>query len=146
MLGAIVGSPFEFDMNREKAHSKNFPLASRWSYVTDDSILTLAVADGIMKAIPVRGQAVSEEDFTKHVAASMRKIGRKYPTYTSWGNGSAMRVSPVAWAYVMNRYGYDLNRTLDEIRPDYYHVESCQETVPEAIIAFLEGKDFEDVR
>ena len=116
IVGDVVGSPFEFDINREKAHSKNFPLVSRWSYVTDDSILTLAVADGIMKAIPVRGHAVSEEDFAKHVAASMRKIGRKYPNagyghrfsywlshdapaYASWGNGSAMRVSPVAWAF-----------------------------------------------
>ena len=41
--------------------------------------------------------------------------------------------------------GYDLSRTCDEIRPAYHHVESCQETVPEAITAFLEGSDFEDV-
>ncbi len=40
---------------------------------------------------------------------------------------------------------YDLSRTCDEIRPAYHHVESCQETVPEAITAFLEGDDFEDV-
>ena len=42
-------------------------------------------------------------------------------------------------------FGYDLSRTCDEIRPDYHHVESCQETVPEAITAFLEGENFEDV-
>lgn len=47
--------------------------------------------------------------------------------------------------YVTNEFGYDLNRTCDEIRPSYRHVESCQETVPEAIIAFLEGKSFIDV-
>ena len=47
--------------------------------------------------------------------------------------------------YITNEFGYDLNRTCDEIRPDYRHVESCQETVPEAIIAFLEGKSFIDV-
>ena len=41
-------------------------------------------------------------------------------------------------------FGYDLNRTCDEIRPTYHHVESCQETVPEAIIAFLESVSFED--
>ena len=41
--------------------------------------------------------------------------------------------------------GYDLNRSCDEIRPNYHHVESCMETVPEAITAFLEGSDFEDV-
>ena len=41
-------------------------------------------------------------------------------------------------------FGYDLNRTCDEIRPTYHHVETCQETVPEAIIAFLESVSFED--
>ena len=47
--------------------------------------------------------------------------------------------------YVIDQFGYDLSRTLDEIRPYYRHVESCQQTVPEAITAFLEGSDFEDV-
>jgi ADP-ribosylglycohydrolase len=47
--------------------------------------------------------------------------------------------------YVINEFGYDLSRTCDEIRPYYHHVESCQQTVPEAITAFLEGTDFEDV-
>ena len=48
-------------------------------------------------------------------------------------------------AYIETEFGYDLSRTCDEIRPDYYHVESCMETVPEAITAFLEGESFEDV-
>lgn len=47
--------------------------------------------------------------------------------------------------YITREFGYDLSRTIDEIRPGYHHVESCQETVPEAITAFLEGEDFEDV-
>lgn len=47
--------------------------------------------------------------------------------------------------YIIENFGYDLSRTCDEIRPTYKHVESCQETVPEAITAFLEGTDFEDV-
>ena len=47
--------------------------------------------------------------------------------------------------YIVREFGYDLSRTCDEIRPYYHHVESCQETVPEAITAFLEGADFEDV-
>ena len=47
--------------------------------------------------------------------------------------------------YVIKEFGYDLSRTCDQIRPNYHHVESCQETVPEAITAFLEGTDFEDV-
>lgn len=48
-------------------------------------------------------------------------------------------------AYIEEQFGYDLSRTCDEIRPNYRHVESCQETVPEAITAFLEGDSFEDV-
>jgi len=47
--------------------------------------------------------------------------------------------------YVISEFGYDLSRTCDEIRPSYRHVESCQETVPEALTAFLEGDSFEDV-
>ena len=46
---------------------------------------------------------------------------------------------------IVGNFGYDLSRTCDEIRPTYHHVESCQETVPEALTAFLEGADFEDV-
>ena len=48
-------------------------------------------------------------------------------------------------AYIIREFGYDLSRTCDEIRPTYYHIESCQKTVPEAITAFMEGIDFEDV-
>ena len=47
--------------------------------------------------------------------------------------------------YIIRKFGYDLSRTCNEIRPNYYHVESCQETVPEAVTAFMEGYDFEDV-
>jgi ADP-ribosylglycohydrolase len=47
--------------------------------------------------------------------------------------------------YIVREFGYDLSRTCDEIRPAYHHMETCQETVPEAITAFLEGTDFEDV-
>ena len=47
-------------------------------------------------------------------------------------------------AYAEREFGYDLSRSCDEIRPTYHHVESCQETLPQAIIAFLESTDFED--
>ena len=212
IVGDVVGSPFEFNMNRETAHSKKFPLVSSKSYVTDDSIMTLATAHALMKAIPIRGQEVSDEKLRAQFIASMQFLGSKYPyagygsrfrvwleeenpkPYNSWGNGSAMRVSPVAWAfenledvekyaavsarvthnnpegirgakataaaiflartgktkleikhYISEKYYYDLTRTLDEIRPNYHHIESCQQTVPEAITAFLEGENFEDV-
>ena len=54
------------------------------------------------------------------------------------GPGRIRHVRSTSW-------GYDLSRICDEIRPDYHHVESFQQTVPEAITAFLEGTDFEDV-
>ena len=47
--------------------------------------------------------------------------------------------------YIIKEFNYDLSRTCDEIRPDYFHVETCQQTVPEAITAFMEGTSFEDV-
>ena len=212
IVGDIVGSPYEFDRRRETAHSMNFPLLSPESQFTDDTVLTLAAADALMSAIPAKGGPADEDIFREAVKKSMREFARRYPyagsgarfmywltkgnpqPYGSFGNGSAMRVSPVAWAfedlktverfaeisaevshnhpegikgaqatasaifmartgstkpeiksYITERYGYDLSRTLDEIRPDYWHVETCQETVPEAITAFLEGNDFEDV-
>ena len=213
IVGDIVGSPYEFDRRRDEAHGMKFPLVLEGvSHFTDDTVLTLAVADALMNAIPKRGGKADEEKFREAVKKSMRQFAKKYPyagygsrfmfwlmndkpkPYGSFGNGSAMRVSPVAWAfddletverfaeisaevshnhpegikgaqvtaaaiflartgvskpeiksYITNRYGYDLSRTLDEIRPFYSHVETCQETVPEAVTAFLEGNDFEDV-
>lgn len=206
ILGDIVGSPYEFDRGEK---IKDFgPLFIGESCYTDDSVMTIAVADGLMKA----GRDADADTIKKEVIKSMKAWGRKYPyagyggrfiwwlqledenPYGSWGNGSAMRVSSVGWLYdtlertrevarltaevthnhpegikgaeatasaifmarqhkskeeikqyIIEEFGYDLSRTLDEIRPDYHHVESCQETVPEAITAFLEGNDFEDV-
>ena len=213
IVGDIVGSPYEFDRRRGEAHSMKFPLVLEGvSHFTDDTVLTLAVADALMTVLPRRGSNADEGKFREAVKESMRFFARKYPyagygsrfmywllrdnpqPYGSFGNGSAMRVSPVAWAfedletverfaeisaevshnhpegikgaqatasaifmartgsskpeirtYITERYGYDLTRTLDEIRPYYTHVETCQETVPEAVTAFLEGNDFEDV-
>ena len=206
ILGDIVGSPYEFDRSPKV---KDFgPLFIDASEYTDDSVMTVAVADGLLKA----GIDADADTIRKEVIKSMKNWGRRYPNagygarfiwwlqledenpYGSWGNGSAMRVSSVGWLYdsiertrevaratadvthnhpegikgaeatasaiylarkggskdeirqyIIDEFGYDLSRTLDEIRPDYRHVESCQQTVPEAIIAFLEGNDFEDV-
>ena len=212
IIGDIVGSPFEFDRHRNTAYSKNYPLISGESSFTDDTVMTLAVADALMCSMPHKGYKTSEAEFKHYVIKSMRNFANVYPNagygsrffnwliqtnpkpYNSWGNGSAMRVSPVAWAfdnledvekyaavsarvthnnpegirgakataaaiflartgktkleikhYISEKYYYDLTRTLDDIRPNYHHVESCQQTVPEAITAFLEGENFEDV-
>ena len=205
ILGDIIGSPYEFDQGSK---SKDFPLFSPDSTYTDDSVMTLAVADAFL-TLPAKA---SDEDIRRQLIRSMQSYGRKYPNagyggmfhtwlqepvpqpYNSYGNGSAMRASSAAWLfddletvrhmarlsaevthnhpegikgaeatacgiflartgytkteikeYIEILFDYDLSRTCDEIRPGYHHVESCQETVPEAITAFLEGNGFEDV-
>ena len=189
----MIGAPYEFEVMK----SADFPLFSLYSTITDDSILTLAVADAIL----------NDHKYLEYI----RKYALAYPNsgygggfrawmysknpqpYNSFGNGSAMRVSPVGWAFntvedvlreaeasaavthnhpegikgaqaiamsiflarrgestdkikheVITRFGYDLSRTIQEIRPTYEFNETCQETVPQAITAFLESRDFED--
>lgn len=205
ILGDIIGSPYEFDRGGK---TKVFPLFSKHSCFTDDSVMTIAVADAFLNAQPN-----ADIEWTRNcLIREMQRYGKLFPhagyggmfrhwlrskdpqPYGSYGNGSAMRVSAVAWIYddlesvramarlsaevthnhpegikgaeatasaiylartgkskaeikeyIVKNFGYDLSRTCNEIRPDYHHVESCQETVPEAITAFLEGESFEDV-
>ena len=204
ILGDIIGSPFEFDRGDK---TKDFKLFSRRSHFTDDSVMTLAVCEALLKV----GQDATVKEIEDAVISSMQSWGRRYPhegyggyfrrwltarhpePYNSFGNGSAMRVSAAGWLYdslektrvvakatanvthnhpegikgaeatasaifmtrngsskeeikkyIENEFHYDLNRTLDEIRPSFHMDETCQKTVPEAIIAFLEARDFED--
>ena len=205
ILGDIIGSPYEFDQGDK---TKDFPLFSAESTYTDDSVMTLAVADAFLSLPPNADDA----DVRRQLIQSMRRFGRAFPhagyggmfrrwlrsrfpePYGSYGNGSAMRVSSAGWLFddletvrrmarlsaevthnhpegikgaeatacaiffartgytkeeikdcIQTLFDYDLSRTCDEIRPTYHHMESCQETVPEAITAFLEGESFEDV-
>ena len=205
ILGDIIGSPYEFDRGNK---SKDFPLFSRQSTYTDDTIMTLAVGRAFLDVQP----SASDDWILQVLANRMRQFGKMFPNagyggmfrqwlrnpgcqaYHSFGNGSAMRVSSVAWLYndmaavrhaarlsaevthnhpegikgaeatasaiflartghskteikkyMEQEFGYDLSRTCDEIRPGYFHTETCMETVPEAITAFLEGDSFEDV-
>lgn len=204
LLGDMIGAPYEFDRGNK---TKEFPLFCKYSHFTDDSVMTIAVAEALLDF-----QFREDEDIKAGLVESMRKWGKKYPNagygrkfyhwlrarhpepYGSYGNGSAMRVSSAGWLfdmlaetrhmarltaevthnhpegikgaeatasaiflartghskdeirdYIVREFGYDLSRTCDQIRPGYYHNESCQKTVPEAITAFLEGTDFEDV-
>jgi ADP-ribosylglycohydrolase len=192
LVGDIIGSVYEFNAMKEY----NFPLFTNRSNYTDDSVLSIAVADCILTsssyvdklheytlAYPNRGYGAG---FLRWVESGSRD------PYNSWGNGSAMRVSPVGFAFntvdlilkeakrsaevthnhpegikgaqatalsifmartgsskddirekITAQFGYDLNRTVEDIRPDYEFNESCQGTVPEAIIAFLDSNDFE---
>lgn len=210
IIGDIVGSIYEFD----NIKTKEFDFFTDEKFFTDDTVITVAIADAIMNG----GQ---HENFIQ----SMKKWGCDYidksygasfrrwlkldiaEPYNSWGNGSAMRVSPCGWVakldipieegikqteelarmsaevthnhpegikgaqatassiffmrhgksknaieeyknklkdYIQNKYKYDLNFTLNEIRPSYTFNESCQKTVPQAIVSFLESENFED--
>ena len=204
LLGDMIGAPYEFDRGNK---SKEFPLFCENSRFTDDSVMTIAVAEALLDS-----RFLDDDSIRAALIKSMRKWGKKYPDagygrkflcwlrekepkpYGSCGKGSAMRVSAAGWLfdtleetrekarltaevthdhpegikgaeatsgaiflartgrskeeirdYIVQEFGYDLSRTCDQIRPSYYHNESCQKTVPEAITAFLEGTDFEDV-
>ena len=197
MIGAIAGDIIGSIYERWQIKTKEFPLFDDRCRFTDDTVLTVAVADAILAGRPYR--------------QSLKKIGRQYPRagyggsfirwlhsddplpYNSWGNGSAMRVSPVGFAFpseekvlrhakmtaevshnhpegikgaqatalavflartgigkeqirarIAEEFDYDLNRTVDGIRPGYSFDVSCQGTVPEAIIAFLDSGSYED--
>lgn len=197
IIGDIVGSRFEFNNYR----STDFEFLNDRCFFTDDSVMTIAVADWV----------TNKRQTDRHLALYLREWGRKYPNrgyggmflrwllskelsspYNSFGNGSAMRVSPCGFyaqsldealflakqsaevthnhpegikgaqsvaaaiylaktgsskaiikEYIENNFGYDLSRTCDEIRRVYKFNETCQETCPEAIIAFLESHDYE---
>lgn len=205
IIGDIIGSPYEFDQGKK---TKEFPLFSTGSIYTDDTVMTIAVGDALMRV----GKEADLDTIRHEITRPMQEWGRRYlysgygarfygwlisenpQPYNSYGNGSAMRVSAAGWLYdsiertrevakatadvthnhpegikgaeavasvifmarkgaskeeiieyVEHEFQYDLSRTIDEIRPYYHHVESCQKTVPEAISAFIEGYDFEDV-
>jgi len=197
MLGAIAGDIIGSVYEASPIKTRAFPLFQSGSRFTDDTVLTVAIADAILSGRPY--------------AQAVRDFGRRYPDagyggsfrrwlhiddagpYGSWGNGSAMRVSPVGFAFqtedavleharrtaaithnhpegirgaqatalavflartghgkpairdrLVREFGYDLERSVDEIRPGYGFDVSCQGSVPEAIIAFLDSDSLED--
>ena len=195
MIGAIagdmIGSPYEGFPKK----SKDFvPLVSRF---TDDTVLTVAVASAILNGTDY---ADTIKEFALRYpragyGGAFRKWMRAWENipYNSWGNGSAMRVSPVGFAFgteaevldhakrtaevthnhpegikgaqatalaifmarqgaakedirkeITARFEYDLDRTVDEIRPGYSFDVSCMGSVPESIISFLDSDSFMD--
>jgi len=198
MLGAITGDVVGSVYEWANIKHKNFePLFSPRAFFTDDTVLTVALMDGILHdkcyddmlkqyyhEYPLAGYGNKFHQWAKY---------DNQAAYNSWGNGAAMRTSAVGFVYdtldevlekaekyaaythnhlegvkgaqatssaiflarngsskadikdyISETFDYDLDRTLDEIRPDYIFNESCQGTVPEAIIAFLESDNFED--
>ena len=111
IIGDIVGSIYEFN----NIKSKEFELFKANSCFTDDTVMTLAVASALRKW--KKGDTIKDKDFAKAVVEAMKYFGKKYPhsgygrkfkawltgrsskPYGSFGNGSAMRVSPVAWYF-----------------------------------------------
>jgi ADP-ribosylglycohydrolase len=197
MIGAIAGDVIGSVFEHDPIKTTKFPLFNDSSRFTDDTVLSVAIADAILNQI----------DY----GAALKNYGRKYPTagygmsflrwtqssvtkpYNSWGNGSAMRVSPVGFAFdsiedvlreaeksaavthnhpegikgaqatalaiflarqgadkseirgqIQQRFHYNLERSTADIRPHYIFDVSCQGSVPESILAFLESEDFED--
>jgi len=193
IAGDIIGSVYEY----EQIKTKDFPLFHPDCNFTDDTVLTVAIAEAILTKRPY--------------IECVREIGRRYPDsgyggsfigwlysenprpYNSWGNGSAMRVSPVGFVFsseeevlqqarltaefshnhpegikgaqatalavflartgnqkekirqrITEQFGYDLSRSVDDIRPFYSFDISCQGTVPQAITAFLDSSSYED--
>jgi ADP-ribosylglycohydrolase len=197
MLGAIagdiIGSVYEF----HPIKSMDFPLFSRRSEWTDDSVLTLAVAETLLTGRPY--QETMREFALANSDAGFGGMFRQWFTtqgsqpYNSYGNGSAMRVSPVGWAFdtleetlaeaqrsaevthnhpegikgaqsvaaaifmarqgasqaeirtdLGVRFGYNLHRTYEDIQPSCTFDETCQRSVPEALICVLTATSFED--
>lgn len=201
IIGDIIGSPYEFSSGK----SKSFPLFVGGCRPTDDSVMTAAVALACLD-----GELEDREAFQENLVVHMKELGQTYPDagygakfywflrerdpqpYGSFGNGSAMRVSPVAYAaktleraqelaqwsaevshdhpegikgaqaiaaavfmartgkskeeigaYIEAHY-YKLDFTLDEIRPTYRFDVTCQGSVPQAIMCFLEAESYED--
>ncbi len=192
VVGDIIGSVHEFVAPKHV----EFPLFDDRATFTDDTVLSIAVADCILSG------ASYIDKFHEYAKSYPNRCygagfwqwiekGSREP-YNSWGNGSAMRVSPVGFARddldsalaeaqrsaevthdhpegikgaqataaaihlalrgktkgqiresIQAMFGYDLSRSVEEIRPTYEFNESCQGTVPEAIIAFLDSDDYE---
>ena len=210
IIGDMVGSIYEFN----NILDKRFFLLTKYSTITDDSAMTMAISRALLdceKDIKEKRDGYEQKLYDKCVEY-MVYYGKRFPDagygrrfakwlkdenrkpYGSYGNGAAMRVSPVGWfcdsledtlriaeitaspshnheegikgaqaiaagiyllrtgsskeeikKYITDTFGYDLDRKLDDIRPSYSFHVSCQKSVPEAIIAFLEGESFEDV-
>lgn len=199
IFGDIAGSTYEF----RACKNYKFTTVPDKSHFTDDTVMTLAIASWLMK----------DPDNLEVLIKEMQFFGNRYPKagyggmfrkwliaedpkpYNSFGNGSAMRVSPCAWvaksldealilatksaevthnhpegikgaqavaaaiwmarngstkeeikAYIESTFEYNLSRTIKEIKESGYDFDStCQGSVPESIIAFLEGNDYEEV-
>ena len=195
MIGAIAGDIIGSVYERHRIKTKDFPLFPAGSRFTDDTVLTVALADAILTG---RDYTMLMKDYYRRYPQAgyggmfrQWALQRDSTPYDSFGNGAAMRISPAGFAFttmeevlekaghftacthnhpegirgaqataaaiflartghskkeirvfIESTFAYDLSRTIDEIRPSYRFDVSCQGSVPEAIIAFLESEDY----
>lgn len=133
ILGDIVGSSYEF---KKKQISIDFELFPKDCHFTDDTILTIATADAILKgesfekSYYVWGNKYPEESYGASFRDWLREDINKLKPYNSYGNGSAMRVSPVGWAF----------HTLDEtLRMAYESAKCTHDPLLESVKLYIEG-------
>ena len=197
MIGAIAGDIIGSVYENNNIKTKEFPLFNPNCRFTDDTVLTVAVADVLLNSGNYTEQLKDYCRRYPYAGYGMNfhnwALSSQTKPYNSWGNGSAMRVSPIGFvfddldsvlceakrsaevthnhpegikgaqatataiflartkkdkklikSYIATTFGYDLDFSLDLIRPDYQFHVSCQGSVPQAIVAFLEATDFED--
>jgi ADP-ribosylglycohydrolase len=197
MIGAIAGDIIGSVYEGHNIKRMDFPLFDPHCYFTDDTVLTVAVADAVL----TRSSYVKKlrEYFQLYPECGYGPGFRKWAAsgsdkpYFSTGNGSAMRVSPIGFAfdtlekvleeakksaevthnteeaikgaqavsaaiflartgqskrgikkYIEDTFHYDLSEPLDQIRTYYQFDATCNGSVPQAIISFLESENFED--
>ena len=155
ILGDMIGSPYEFNSHNYKA--KDFPLFSKASHFTDDTVMTLAVADALMNA----GEG---ENLRKRLVRSMQTIGRRHPysgygsmfncwlhqksarPYNSYGNGAAMRVSSVAWICEDIQTVREMARLTASVSHNHPEGYKGAEAVASAIFLARTGSNKEEIR
>ena len=197
MLGAIAGDIIGSVYERHNIKRTDFPLFDPHCCFTDDTVLTVAVADAILTGTDYGTKL--KEYFSYYPGRGYGPGFRRWAAvkdskpHLSFGNGSAMRVSPVGFAfnsleevldearksaepshnhpegikgaqavasavflarmgqskaeiktYIEGTFQYNLKESVDEIREHYRFDMTCQGSVPQAIISFLESKDYED--
>ena len=157
ILGDIIGSPYEFDRGQKV---KDFPLFRESSMFTDDTVMTVAVAEALMDA----KEEMEEEEIRKLLVSSMRRWGRKYPyagygmrfsiwlaeprpkPYGSYGNGSAMRVSSAAWLFDDLETVRKMARLSAEVTHNHLEGIKGAESTAAAIFLARTGKSKAEIR
>lgn len=156
IIGDIVGSAYEFDNVKTKA----FALLTPCSDYTDDSLMTIAVADALMKARGCGG------DFREELVVAMRRIASKYPhpkggyggqfsrwlissdtkPYGSYGNGSAMRVSPCGEIAASLEEALELAKQSAEVTHNHPEGVKGAQAVAAAVYLARTGEGREGIR